>query len=103
MEDLPLDFDAPMAKATGVTDATGLPHSMAKSSGVGSSFYSAANGDIHRYGSQSPSAAVMGSPKHNKSRKSNPSGEQASPFHSNYNPHGNGIPDGGVLYPSVHT
>eukprot|EP00250_Pteridium_aquilinum_P001030 c11216_g1_i1 orf=414-2930(+) len=92
LEELPLDYEVLPTRAAGVTDATGLPPSLARSS---PSFQTIANGDTH--------AAFMSSPKSSKARKSLLSGELPSPFNSSYSADVNGSGEVGVAYPSIFT
>lgn len=96
LDELPLDHEASSTRAS-MTDATGLPPSLAKYSGI--PYQAMANGDAH--GNQN--GAFMSSPKTTKSRKSALSGELPSPFNSGYNADKNGSGDGGVAYPSIFT
>lgn len=89
LEELPLDYEVPTTRSSGLTDATGLPPFTG-------------NGNLHGLGSQSPSAAYMGSPKSSKSRRAFLSGEQPSPLNNSFTqiPNG-GFEDVGVAYPSI--
>lgn len=99
LEELPLDYEVPSTRAAGVTDATGLPPSLAKVSGISNSFQAFANGDMHG----SPNAAFMSPPRSSKSRKSLLSGELPLPFNSSYSADMNGSGESGVSYPSIFT
>lgn len=92
LEELPLDYEVPASRSSSLTDATGLPPS-------------SGNGTWQGLGSQSPSAAYIGSPKSSsKSRKSFLSGEQPSPLNSSFSQMANGSVEApGVAYPSIFT
>lgn len=83
-----MDYEASSTRSVSLADATGLPPFTG-------------NGSL---GSQSPSAAYMGSPKISKSRRAFLSGEQPSPLNSSYTRIPNGdVEDAGVAYPSIFT
>ncbi|KAI5070335.1 hypothetical protein GOP47_0014678 [Adiantum capillus-veneris] len=91
LEELPLDYEVPTSRSSVLTDATGLPPS-------------SGNGAWHGLGSQSPSAAYMGSPKSSKSRKAFLSGEQPSPLNNSFTQMANGgVEAAAVAYPSIYT
>ncbi|KAH7421681.1 hypothetical protein KP509_13G070800 [Ceratopteris richardii] len=87
LEELPLDYEASSSR---VTDATGLPFSLAKSSGMSSLHQSMANGDA-----QVPA-------KSSKSKKSGLFGEIPLPLNGSYTTV-NGSAHLGVTYPSIAT
>ncbi|KAI5070251.1 hypothetical protein GOP47_0014594 [Adiantum capillus-veneris] len=94
LEELPLDYEA--STRSSVTDATGLPPSLTKFSGI--AYQAMANGDAH--GNQN--ATFMSSPKTTKSRKSGLS-EMPSSVNNPYTADVNGFGDAGVAYPSIFT
>ncbi|KAH7284156.1 hypothetical protein KP509_34G041800 [Ceratopteris richardii] len=91
LEELPLDYDVSASRPSSLTEPSGTSPSIG-------------NGSWHGIGSQSPSAAYVGSPKSSRSRRAATSGEQPSPLNSVYSSQANGGAEiAGVFYPSVFT